>query len=139
MDRICGVELKGHEAILSIVERNEDNIISVRRTEINRIALRDSDDRESVKEFKNKINQFFYNNEVEKVCIKKRGKKGEFSGGADSFKMEAMIQDSNAKEVTLVSPQKIAAYQKKNNVDIPEKINKYQHNAYLAALAGSSK
>jgi len=139
MATVCGVELKGHEAIFTIVEKREDDSFLVKATDTKKIALKDSDSREDVKDFKEQVNAFFANNNVETVCIKKRGKKGEFAGGADTFKMEAMIQDSDAKDVKLVSPQAVSSYQKKNNIVAPGELNKYQHNSYLTALAGADK
>ncbi|PMR74058.1 DUF3010 family protein [Billgrantia endophytica] len=139
MTTVCGVELKGHEAIFTIVEKKDDGGFVVKPIDTKKIALKDSESRESIKEFKEQINNFIADNNVETVCIKKRSKKGEFSGGADTFIMEAMIQDSDAKDVKLVSPQAVSAYQKKNNIVAPDELNKYQHNAYLTAVTGANK
>ena len=72
------------------------------------------------------------------ICIKKRGKKGEYAGGPDTFKMEVIIQVSNVPEVSLISPQSIAAMQKRKEIAIPDALNKYQHSAYLTGIAGAA-
>ena len=69
--------------------------------------------------------------------IKKRAKKGKFAGGPDTFKMEALIQIVANLEVTLVSPQALAAMEKKYTVEIPVTLNKYQHVAYLCGIYGT--
>ncbi|QMV16202.1 DUF3010 family protein [Vibrio spartinae] len=139
MRKICGIELKGHEAILTVLEKQNDYSFAVKAIDKKKIALKDSENRECVKEFKKEINDFFDTNDVSKVCIKKRSKKGDFAGGADTFKMEAIIQDSDVEDVILISPQAISSYQKKNDADVPSELNKYQHNAYLTALTGAKK
>lgn len=139
MTTICGIELKGHEAILTVIEKQTDNSYSIKNTDVKKIELSDSENRDSVKEFKAKVNDFISKNDIELVCIKKRSKKGEYAGGPDTFKMEAIIQDSDATHVKLVSPQAISSHQKKHNIETPDTINKYQHNAYLTALAGAKK
>ncbi|MDO6707581.1 DUF3010 family protein [Photobacterium sp. 1_MG-2023] len=139
MTHICGIELKGHEAIVTVLEKQADDCFIVKTIEKKKITLNDSERRESVKDFKEEINQLLATNSVEKVYIKKRSKKGDFAGGADTFKMEAMIQDSDANDVILVSPQAIASYQKKNNAVAPSELNKYQHNAFFTAMAGFNK
>lgn len=49
--------------------------------------------------------------------------------------MEALIQLNGICEVELISPQALSSYEKKNPVEFPQKLNKYQEQAYLAALA----
>ena len=56
---------------------------------------RDGDDDENpdeVKAFRDSMFAFFRENQVALVVIKKRGKKGEYSGGPVGFKLEGIIQ-----------------------------------------------
>lgn len=133
--RICGIELKGSEARLAVVETTEDGIAHI-SIATRKIPLGDADSCIQVKSFKETFESFCLDNSIEKVVIKKRGKKGEYAGGPDTFKMEGIIQVSNVPEVVLISPQTIAAVQKKHNIDIPEDLNKYQHTAFLTGFAG---
>ncbi|MFQ2546218.1 DUF3010 family protein [Aeromonas caviae] len=132
--RICGIELKGSEAILAVVETSVHGIDLV-DIGTKKIPLVDGDCCIQVKSFKETFESFCRDNAIEKVVIKKRGKKGEFAGGADTFKMEGIIQVSNVQEVILVSPQSIAAKQKKNGIEFPAGLNKYQQTAFLTCIA----
>ena len=120
MSKICGIELKGHEAIFTVLENKGDDSFAVKAVDKKKISLKDSENRECIKEFKKEINEFFGTNDVSKVYIKKRSKKGDFAGGADTFKMEAIIQDSDVEDVILISSQAISSYQKKNDADMPK-------------------
>ena len=113
--RICGVELKGSEARLAVVKKTEEGIQHVGLA-TKKIPLVDGDSCIQVKSFKETFESFCRDNSIDKVVIKKRGKKGEYAGGADTFKMEGIIQVSNVSEVVLVSPQAIAAMQKKHEI-----------------------
>jgi len=134
--RICGIELKGNEARLAVVEVTDHRIDHVGLA-TKKIPLVDGDCSIQVKSFKDTFESFCRENSIDKVVIKKRGKKGEYAGGPDTFKLEGVIQVSNVPEVTLISPQSIAAMQKKNPVDFPDDLNKYQHNAFLTCIAGA--
>lgn len=136
--RICGIELKGSEAILALVEKTEHGVNHV-SIATKKIPLVNGECCVQVKSFQETFESFCRDNLVEKVIIKKRGKKGEYAGGADTFKMEGIIQVSDAPNVILISPQSISAMQKKHDIEIPEELNKYQHTAYLASVAGIDK
>ena len=135
--RICGVELKGSEAILALIDIgvNVDIVIHVDLT-TKKIPLGNTDSVVQVKSFQGTFESFCLDNSVDKVCIKKRNKKGEFAGGPNTFKMEGIIQASAVPEVILVSPQTISAMQKRDEIYFPPDLNKYQHTAYLTGLAG---
>jgi hypothetical protein len=133
--RVCGVELKGGEAILAVIDVDVDNVIHVDLA-TKKIPLGDTNSVVQVKSFQEIFESFCRDNNVERICIKKRNEKGEFAGGANTFKMEGLIQVSDAPEVMLVSPQTISAMQKREEINIPPELNKYQHVAYLTGLAG---
>jgi hypothetical protein len=104
-----------------------------------KIPLVDGDCCIQVKSFKETFESFCLDNSIDKVIIKKRGKKGEYAGGPDTFKMEGIIQVSNVPNVVLISPQSIAAMQKKHDIEIPVALNKYQHTAFFTCVAGVDK
>ncbi len=134
--KLCGIELKGNDAVLVILD-----ITGERATHIDiptrKIALGDSDNAAQVAVFKDTIERFFKANGITEALIKKRAKKGKFAGGPDTFKMEALIQIVPDVEVTLISPQALAAMEKKNDIALPATLNKYQHVAYLAGIYGT--
>ena len=135
--RICGVELKGSEARLAVIRKTEDGVEHV-NVATKKIPLGDGECSIQTKSFMDTFESFCRDNTIELVCIKKRGKKGEYAGGPDTFKMEGIIQVSNVPEVMLISPQTISAMQKRENIAIPDELNKYQHSAYLTSIAGAA-
>jgi hypothetical protein len=124
--RVCGIELKGSEAILSLIDKIDENIENI-PIAMKKISLGDGESCVQVKSFKETFESFCRENSVDKIVIKKRGKKGDYAGGADTFKMEGIIQVADVPNVILISPQSIAAVQKKTNIEIPDVLNKYQH------------
>lgn len=129
--KICGIELKSNNAIVSIIQSDTIDYIDLK---IKKISLDDDEKKESMISFKDNINEFLAQNNIDKVAIKKRAKKGNFAGGAITFKMEAIIQLNAVCDVTLVTSQAIAKYTKNNDVEFPNMLNKYQEQSYLSAL-----
>ena len=132
--RICGIELKSNQAILSVIEK-EDDIVTYIDMKIKKIALEEDESQDSIRAFCNDLLEFLINNQINQVVIKKRAKKGNFAGGAVTFKMEALIQLNPHCEVKLIAPQAISAYEKKNSIELPNVLKKYQEQSYLSALA----
>ena len=137
--KVCGIELKSNYTVLTLIDYSSDDIIDYIDLKIKKIVLEDDEDQNSVLKYLNEINSFFTNNKVEKILIKKRSKKGAFSGGAISFKMEGLIQLYSNASVELVSSQSISSYEKKNDVSFPSELKKYQEQAFLSILSYLSK
>jgi len=131
--KVCGIDLKASNAILAVIEKKDDESVFI-PLEIKKIALELNDEQKEMIQFYDNISGFLKVNLIEKVVIKKRAKKGNFSGGANTFKMEAGIQLNKVCEVSLLSSQAINSYEKKNDVLIPKEVKKYQEAAYLAAI-----
>ena len=131
--KICGIELKSNNVIFSVVEiiNNKTSYID---TKIKKIVLNDDEDKNSIIFFKSEVEKFILDNNIEKIIIKKRAKKGNFAGGAITFKMEAIIQLNSHCDVSFVTGQAISRYTKKNDVVIPINLNKYQEQAYLSTF-----
>ncbi|MFA6740229.1 MAG: DUF3010 family protein [Arcobacteraceae bacterium] len=126
---ICGIELKANNAIL-VVLKNSEYI----DTKIKKIVIEDDEKQEDIRKFCNEFLDFLQTNQIEKVFIKKRGKKGAFSGGAVTFKMEGLIQLNPLCSVDLLSAQTISTFEKKNEINFPKELKKYQEQAYLTAF-----
>ncbi|MGA1940120.1 DUF3010 family protein [Arcobacter sp. YIC-310] len=135
--KLCGVELKANNAIFSVFEKNDDDIVIYIDLKIKKITLDDDESFEDIKIFSNNVNDFLKDNKIEKVFIKKRAKKGNFAGGAVTFKMEGIIQLNDICDVTLVSSQSVNSFEKKNMIEFPKELKKYQEGAYLTALAAA--
>ena len=126
---ICGIELKANNVILVLL-KNSDYI----DIKIKKIVLEDDEKQEDIRKFCNEFLDFLQKNEIEKVFIKKRAKKGTFSGGAVTFKLEGLIQLNPFCSVDLVSAQSVSTFEKKNQIEFPKELKKYQEQAYLTAL-----
>ncbi|RMR28735.1 hypothetical protein ALP36_01398 [Pseudomonas syringae pv. coriandricola] len=135
---ICGVEIKGSEAIFALATRQGGDIGHLPLV-TKKLALEDDDEAANVKVFASQLAGFVRENGVSHVVIKKRSKKGEFAGGPTTFKIETIFQLMSDCEVLLISPQTINAQNKKHNFALPDTLNKYQHEAYKAACAGLMK
>ncbi|NQY24333.1 MAG: DUF3010 family protein [Campylobacteraceae bacterium] len=131
--KVCGIDLKASNAILAVIEKKDEESVFI-PLEIKKIALDANDEQKEMIQFYDNISGFLKVNLINKVVIKKRAKKGNFSGGANTFKMEAAIQLSGICDVSLLSSQSISSYEKKNNVIFPKEIKKYQEAAYLTAI-----
>ena len=136
--KICAIDLKANNTILVVVEKNDD-LIDYIDLKIKKIELEDDEVQENIITYSKAINDFLQENQIEQVLIKKRAKKGVFSGGANTFKAEAIIQLNNVCAVELISTQSINAFEKKNNIELPSNLKKYQEQAYLSALTFLSK
>jgi hypothetical protein len=130
---ICGIELSASEARLVLLEGKKDDFTLV-DTKPRKITLNDEADQNEVKAFRDSIFAFFIENQVSIIAIKKRGKKGAFSGGSVGFKIEGIIQLYDECPVILVSPQTISATRKRYEYTIPKEIMKYQQIAFETAF-----
>ena len=126
---ICGIELKANNVILVVLKNNEYIDIKIKK-----LILEDDEKQEDIRKFCNEFLDFLQKNEIEKVFIKKRVKKGAFSGGAVTFKLEGLIQLNPLCSVDLISSQSISTFEKKNQIEFPKELKKYQEQAYLTAL-----
>ncbi|MDY7535864.1 DUF3010 family protein [Pseudomonas sp. Bout1] len=135
---ICGIEIKGSEAIIAVASLDAQALGHVALA-TKKISLEDDDEAANVKAFAAQVSAFVRENSITHVAIKKRSKKGEFAGGPTTFKIEGVFQLLEGVEVTLLSPQTINAQNKKHDFALPATLNKYQHEAYKAACSALLK
>jgi hypothetical protein len=131
---ICGVEIKASEAVFALAAL-QGTAISHLPLATRKLALADDDEAVNVKAFAVSVQALVDEHGITRLAIKKRGKKGEFAGGATTFKIEAILQLLQRCEVTLVSPQSISAAARKADTPMPSTLNKYQWDAFKAAAA----
>ena len=131
---ICGVEMSASEARLVLLQGEKKNFTLV-DTKLRKIKLTNDTDQNEVKAFRDAIFAYFHDNQVTKIVVKKRGKKGEFSGGPVGFKLEGIVQLYDKCPVTLIAPQTISAVHKKYDVEKPNQLKKYQHAAFETAFS----
>lgn len=131
---LCGVEIKGSEAIFAVVELVDGHWNHI-PTEMKRITLEDDDDAMNVRSFADVVAGFLRDNELTEVAVKKRSKKGDYAGGPTTFKIEGVFQLNPACTVQLIAGQTIAAQAKKHDFASPPTLNKYQAEAFRTACA----
>jgi len=131
MTKVCGIELKSSEAILVVVE-NSTGTNKLINTEPKKLKIGDDEDSAEVRSFFDAFVEFIRINNIEIIVLKKRAKKGKMAGGPVSFKLESLIQ-LNDVDTVFVSGQGIAAAHKKDQFEIPDRLNKYQETAFMAA------
>jgi Protein of unknown function (DUF3010) len=130
---ICGVDIKGKEAILSIVRADSDDNIEHLNCTTKKLALHDHEDATSLDALMKAIKAFANENRIEGFAMKSRQATGQLAAGGITFKIETLFQLSGT-EVTFVSPPTLAAFAKKSNLATPpQSVKKYQIDAYRAA------
>mgnify|MGYP002630647169 FL=1 len=130
----CGIEMFGSEARLVLLNGDKSSFSHV-DVKPKKLKLTDDENPEEVRAFRDSIFAFFRENNVTIIAIKKRGKKGDYSGGPVGFKLEGIIQLYEDCPARLMAPQTISATQKKDSPDKPDTLLKYQHNAFETAYS----
>lgn len=127
--KVCGVELKSNNAILTLIDNGE-----FIESKPKKLTLKDDENQEDIRIFCNEFLLFLEQNEVENIVIKKRAKKGNFAGGPVTFKMEALIQLNPLCPVELITPQAVSSFERKNEILFPDSLMKYQEQSYLTIM-----
>jgi hypothetical protein len=132
--RVCGMELKGSEARLVLLNGTKANYahISVKPS---KLILADGENPNEVRAFQDALYAFLRENGVEAVAIKKRAGKGEYAGGPVGFKIEAISQLYTDCRIALVPPQTIAAAMRNHPTTLPNNLRGYQEAAFETAYA----
>lgn len=134
--RVCGVELKGGEAIICLLDNQGDTFYIPDCRKAN-FAISNSHSAESICDFHFAFQKLMQDYKVENIVIIERHQKGKFAGSATSFKLEAAIQISEL-PVALISPTVIKEQFKRNypQADFAGLgLKKFQEPAFKAAYA----
>ena len=134
--RICGVEFKGSEAILALIDVVDEEI-SLVACHTQKIKFGDSAEQQSARVFYDAICGFIRDQNVEQVGMKQRAPKGPFAGGPVTFKMEALFQLNPHAVTRLYSGAAIAAATRCHDFQVPGQLNRYQVDAYLTACCAA--
>ena len=130
--RVCGVDLKASEAIVLVIDGTKENF-EIIDTGVKKITLSDTNNSADVQTFKETFHSFVKNYNIDKIGIKKRKTKGQFAGGATSFKIEGIIQLSKDSTVELIAPTSISATIKKEPPPAASQLFAYQKGSYETA------
>jgi len=135
--KVCGVELTGNEAIICLVLLEED-IFHLPECRVTRVKCENPDRPEDLRYFKKTFEKLIEDYKIEHLVIKARQKKGKFSGGADGFKLEAVLQLIETASIHLMTATEQKANLKRYPLPIPFNemgLKKYQEPAFLAAFS----
>lgn len=135
--KVCGVELKGNEAIICLVNKS-DGMIDLPDCRVAKFDITEPSKTESIRDFQFKFKKLMQDYQIETIVIKERVMKGKFAGGAVGFKLEAAIQliDDIEVEVLIAADQKASLKRAPEMVRVKEiGLKGYQQEAYEAAYA----
>ncbi len=130
--KICGVELKGNDAIICIMSR-ENGLYDIPQVRVQKISLVDAGDAEQIQHFQFTFAKLMEDYKIEKVVIRGRALKGKFSGGPIGFKLEAAIQLIKELSVEIITGTSVKKTLAKSQVDIDFRdtgLKQYQENAF---------
>jgi len=134
--RVCGVELKANDAILSLVSL-DNGLYTMLECRVKKISISDATDNEELKKFQFSFVKLMNDYQIDHVVIRERMTKGKFAGGAVGFKLEAAIQLSDL-EVSLMSSSKVKESLKNSSFTLNYKemgLKQFQENAFTTAFA----
>ena len=136
MSRVCGVSITGGSAIFVVLEGERDNIKAI-DTKFKKIDLDDDTNQEQIKSFFTAVEDFFRQNKIDIVFVKKGNTSGKYTSSSKTFKIEALIQKMDF-EVKLIASQTVTAFLKKNEIPsrLIDQINKYQEDALKVGFYG---
>ena len=138
--RVCGVELKGGEAIISLLsyEGETFNVPECRKVSF---TVSQSATTEAIREFHFAFHKLMQDYRVDEVVIIEREQKGKLAGSATSFKLEAAIQITEL-PVAMISPVTIKEQLKRNppQVDFDSlDLKRVQKNAFDVAYVHQNR
>ncbi|MCL1077842.1 DUF3010 family protein [Parashewanella spongiae] len=110
--RVCGVELKGSEAIICLLNYDGEafNVPECRQRVF---TVSNSSEAENIRDFHFAFDKLMEDYKVDEIVIIERFQKGKFAGGATGFKLEAAIQ-LQARPVSLMPTKQIKEQLKRN-------------------------
>lgn len=132
--RICGVDIRGRDAILAIVSSDDESNLTHVNSTSRKLELPDDRNSEQLKVMHRTIKAFALEHGIERFVIKTRNGTGPMASGGVTFKIEGLFQLSDT-PVDFVSPQALGQFSKKNAGARPSSVKAYQKDAYLAAAS----
>jgi hypothetical protein len=134
--KVCGVELKGNDAIICIMSR-ENGLYDIPQVRVQKISLVDAGDAEQVRHFQFTFAKLMTDYHVDNVVIRGRALKGKFSGGPVGFKLEAAIQLIRELTVEIISGSTVKKILAKSQINIDFRdtgLKQYQESAFETAF-----
>ncbi|VAW46806.1 hypothetical protein MNBD_GAMMA04-50 [hydrothermal vent metagenome] len=137
-EKVCGVELSGNDAIITLLMIEEGAMFHLPDCRVTRITCKNPDNASDLRYFQKTFEQLVQDYQIDQVVIRERMKKGKFSGGANGFKLEAALQLSDKLNTVLISPADIKTNLKHYPLPITfaeTGLKKFQESAFTTAFA----
>ncbi|MFT5544286.1 MAG: hypothetical protein ACI96N_003507 [Arenicella sp.] len=135
--KICGVELKGSEAIICLLSF-KDGLFTLPECRVRKVEFNKRNTTGDINYFQATFSKLMADYSINSVIIKERPLKGKFAGGALGFKMESAIQLIEGLEVSTMSPQEFKESIKRNPVTVAFSetgLKLFQETAFAVAYA----
>jgi hypothetical protein len=135
--RICGVELKGTEAVICILSYS-DGLFTLPECRVRKVEFNKRNTTGDIKYFQTTFSKLMTDYSIDTVIIKERPLKGKFAGGALGFKMETAIQLIEHLNVETISGQVLKESIKRNPVTVAfaeTGLKIFQEQAFTVAYA----
>jgi hypothetical protein len=135
--KICGVEIKGTEAVICLLNYQE-GLFSLPECRVRKVEFSKQNRTGDIRYFQSTFAKLMQDYQIERVVIKERPLKGKFAGGALGFKMEAAIQLIEDLEVELMTASELKNILKKNPVSVEFSetgLKVFQEQAFTVAFA----
>lgn len=135
--KICGVELKGNDAIICLMSL-KDGLYAIHESRVKRLTISDDSESAQLRKFQFDFAKLMHDYQVEHVVIRERMTRGKFVGGSVGFKLEAALQLSTDIDVSLIAPSKIKDIVKNSRVVMnfsDTGLKQFQEPAFTTAFA----
>jgi hypothetical protein len=132
--RICGISFEPKAAVVALVDFVEGQAAAHVDTETRRISLNDHEDGDCLRSFQQTVRAFLTDNSVDVVSIRRCTYSGKYQSGAPPLKMEALLQVLEI-ETFLIPVQTITGNFQDGEIEMPDSLRAYQHDAFKTAWA----
>lgn len=135
--KICGVELKGNDAIICIMSL-ADGLFAIHECRIKKLSIADATDTEQLRKFQFDFAKLMEDYQVDHVVVRERMTKGKFAGGSVGFKLEAAMQLADNLSVSLLSSSQTKEIMKKSHLQMnfsDTGLKQFQEPAFMTALS----
>jgi len=138
--RICGVELKGAEAIICLLD-HDNGAFNVPDCRQRSFSVSQSQTAQATRDFQFAFAKLIEDYKIEAVVIIERMQKGKFAGSATSFKLEAALQLLDL-PVNMLTSTQMKEMIKRNPLDVSIEdlgLKKFQQPAFSVAYAQQNR
>jgi hypothetical protein len=130
--KVIGIDIRGSKAFFVALERIGNSIEDVTGN-FTSLELKDHKDSAELRRYQDTIFDFLRGIASNTIGILSKNTGGKFQGSSVSFKIEGLIQCYPEMDIEIVSPNSVAAFQKKNELTIVKKFAYQEEAARLAA------